>query len=210
MPRRPLLSVLIASVLVAPLAAHPQTLGVGRVEGAAALNVRSGPGVEHTSTAQLRRGDAVVVDAVEGKWAHVRHAGGEGWVFASFVVVPTVAAAPTATSGPRSPGPVVGAGEPPAGGVEGAEGTPIAEPAQPEVVEAQLPDDVRSDIDRILTLSEAMHHDLERRRNSPPTPSQTGSGMSFGLFALGGVIGFLAGTIVGRQQERRGRSRVRF
>jgi hypothetical protein len=78
------------------------------------------------------------------------------------------------------------------------------------VVEAQLPEEVRDDIDRILTLSEAMHHELERRRNSPPVPSPGGSGVSFGLFALGGVIGFLAGTIVGRQQERRGRSRVRF
>ncbi len=208
MPRRLLLSALLYSVIVAPGAMLSQRVGSGTIEGAEALNVRSGPGVEHTATGTLRRGDAVEVEAIEGKWARVKHAGGQGWVFAQFVTIPTAGPEP-ATPTPVQP---VGEEDPSLGATTAADGAPPT--AGPAVVEARLGEDVRGEIDRILTLTEAMHHDLERRRNSPPVPSQDGSGVGLqsgiGLLALGGVIGFFVGTILARQQERHGRSRVRF
>jgi uncharacterized protein YraI len=219
MPRRRLLlSALLVSVLIAPLAAQPAGPGSGRVEGAEALNVRSGPGLENDIVGALRRGDDVEVKEVDGKWARVRHRDTEGWVFASFIAMrdggaPAAAAlaTPTATATPGAGTTPVGSE---AGGVNQVPASGMRGAAAPPPVSAEIVDEIRGDVDRILTLTEAMHHDLERQRNSPPSASRGNHGISVqsgvGLLALGAVLGLLIGTILGRQQERRGRPRVRL
>lgn len=205
----------LIAVLSLALAAAP-SLGrrSGTIDGAQTLHVRSGPGVEHPSIGLLHRGNTVEVVSIDGNWALVRHAGREGWVHASFVTVQdppvhTQAIAPTPT---RTPGPVDDIVAMPDVQVAPAfEGVAPAAATPPE-----LGADLRANVDRILTLTEAMHHDLERRRNTLPSGTTTraddGIGLQggIGLIALGAVIGFFIGTVVGRQQERRGRSRVRF
>ncbi len=204
-----LLTTLLLLTLVPRGMAQPQP-GPGRVEGAEALNVRSAPGLDSDTVGSLRRGEAVEVRAVEGKWARIKYRDGEGWVFARFIAsqegapdvlspTPNATAAATAVPG------IDDAAQPPTASITAAD----AATASAEAVGA-----IRADVDRILTLTEAMHHELERQRNSPPSASSGEDGISFqsgfGLLALGAVVGFLIGTILGRQQERRGRPRVRL
>ena len=79
--RRSLLSSLLVSILALPLAAQTTAPGKGRIEGAQALNVRSGAGLDSPVVGNLRQGDDVDVREVRGKWARVRYRDGEGWVF---------------------------------------------------------------------------------------------------------------------------------
>ncbi len=217
MPRRLLLNALIWATVFAPGVLLSQGLGTGRIQNANTVNVRSGPGVEHSATGKLRRGESVEVEAVVGKWARVQHGGGEGWVFASFVSMPAVSPETPPPAATPEPSPaIIAEGEVASG--EGPEiaGAPdsMSNANAPSVAEQQFPEDVRADIDRILTLTEAVHHDLERQRNTSPIGSPGGSGVSLqaglGLLALGGLFGFFVGGVLGRQHERQGRPRVRF
>jgi hypothetical protein len=194
-----------------------QGRGSGTIEGAQTLHVRSGPGVEHSSVGLLNRGDAVEVQSVEGSWARIRHRGGEGWVHASFVTMGSGAAAnepppPTPTRTPSPP--VETTGTPTSEAETAATDTGDGPTVEAIAGEGEISGDLRASIDRILTLTEAMHHDLERRRNTLPATARSDGGIGLqsgiGLLALGAVVGFFIGTIIGRQQERRGRSRVRF
>lgn len=214
MSRRPLLCAITLVILFAPVPALPQGRGAGTIEGAQTLHVRSGPGVEHSSVGLLNRGDNVDVESVDGSWAKIRHRHGEGWVHASFITMRSGAvASETAPATPtRTPDPTDNATVAPAGESD-TPATPESDTG-PSVDAAVDGGDMQTDIHRILTLTEAMHHDLERRRNSLPVDARADSGIGLqsgiGLLALGAVIGFFVGTILGRQQERRGRSRVRF
>jgi len=218
MPRRPLLCALTIVLLFAPVRAFPQGRGAGTIEGAQTLHVRSGPGVEHSSVGLLNRGDNVDVESVDGSWAKIRHRHGEGWVHASFITMRSGAvASETAPATPtRTPDPTDKATVAPAGESE-TPATPESDPAptvEAAVDDGEIDGGMQNSIHRILTLTEAMHHDLERRRNSLPADARADSGIGLqsgiGLLALGAVIGFFIGIILGRQQERRGRSRVRF
>ncbi len=201
MPRRLLLSTLIWSALAFAGAAAGQSSGSGTVHGASAVNVRSGPGLEHASSGQLRRGAIVRIDEIDGNWARVRYADGEGWVYARFIAEHTPA--------PASPTPTPGAS---ATDGEIAPDSSDDELAPAPPVEAVLPEEVRGEIDRILTLTESIHHELERQRNSPPGPAAGGAsvGLRIGLLGIGVMIGVVIGLWLARQQERSGRSRVRF
>ena len=184
-----------------------QDLGTGVVEGAAALNVRQGPGASNPSIGMLRRGDRVRVQEIVGKWARVSSGELNGYVHSAFIrmdietepapVPPD--AAPTPTAMPASESDHTG---------EATEAAAAPEPAG-------FPIEVREDIRRILALSEELQKDLEtmRSRPTPAAPKQE-EGISvqsgIGLLGLGAVIGFFVGMILGRQQERGSRSRVRI
>ncbi len=230
MPRLLLPWVLISVLLVATGTALSQARGNGVIEGAQTLHIRSGPGVEHPSIGLLNRGDAVEVRSVEGSWARIRYRDGEGWVHSSFITLHAGAAPPTAARQADPPTPTrepiarEDSAEATAEDASGAaqDGATGALEDSDAVVAGEIPPalapvvsgDLRTDIERILTLTEAMHHDLERRRNLPLVPARADGGVSLqsgiGLLGLGAVIGFFIGIVAGRQQERRGRSRVRF
>jgi len=184
-------------------------IGVGRVEGAAALNVRRGPGAEHKSIGMLHRGDTVGIEAIVGKWALVHSPDLSGYVNRAFIEIadssdqplPTATAIP-GNSGTTPPPISAAANSDPAVGPE----------ARPPI--ARLVPEVREEVRRILALSEALHQDIEEMRRVPPQAARgetsIGVQVGVGLLGLGGVIGFFIGTILGRRQERGGRSRVRF
>ena len=205
-------AVTLFTVLLLALApAMAQGRRTGTIDGAQTLHVRSGPGVEHDSIGLLHRGDTVEVTSIDGNWARIRHAGRDGWVHSSFVALQATlarevsAATPTPTPSPLAEESATAISEIPTAEII----APAAAPATGEVA-----GDLRENVERILTLTEAMHHDLERRRNSLPATGRMDDGIGLqsgiGLLVLGAVIGFFIGTVIGRQQERRGRSRVRF
>jgi len=181
-------------------------IGVGRVERAAALNVRTGPGAEHNSIGMLHRGDTVRIEAIVGKWARVHSADLSGYVNRAFIEIVDkgVQPLPTATTIPANRGdptpPILAAANPGTAASSEAE-APIAHPDR----------EMREEIRRILTLSEELHRDLEELDRAPaPAETSIAVQVGVGLLGLGGVIGFFVGTILGRRQERGGRSRVRF
>ncbi len=200
------LAILLLAIGGAATAAA-QGLGTGRVHGADALNVRRGPGAEHPSMGVLRRGDTVEIEAVVGRWALIRNKRFAGYVFAGFLAradgSPITAPTPTAV-------PAVGEAAVDAATTPGtlATATPTTAAA------SNIGPEVREDLSQILSLTKDIHREVQRRRDVPATPalaaSPIGLQAGLGLLGLGGVIGFFIGSILGRQQERRGRPSVRL
>ncbi|MEK5214762.1 N-acetylmuramoyl-L-alanine amidase [Psychrobacillus sp. FSL H8-0487] len=64
----------------------PDNLGnlTGKVT-AASLNVRSGPGASYASVGSLTKGKVVTVESLNGAWAKVKYAGGQGYVSKTYL-----------------------------------------------------------------------------------------------------------------------------
>ncbi len=190
--------------------AAAQDLGLGTVQGAAALNVRKGPGASNPSIGMLRRGDPVRVKELVGKWALVTSGDLTGYVHSAFIQMEIEAEATPGREAAAAPTPTSIPGEPAA-----TEPRAPGQPPSPTRRAALLDAALREDIQRILALSEELQQDLESLRSQPTPPApRPESGISvqsgLGLLGLGAVIGFFIGIILGRQQERGGRSRVRI
>jgi uncharacterized protein YgiM (DUF1202 family) len=68
------------------------------------LNVRSGPGTEHTRITTVSENTVLPVLQKQGQWLQVRLPSGQtGWVAAEYVTVTNVPSAPPATSGSKYP-----------------------------------------------------------------------------------------------------------
>ncbi len=172
------------------------------IDGVAALNVRRGPGQNAPTVGQLKRGTAVTIEAEVGDWVLVRTDEVTGYAYRKFVK-PIVAVAPTPHLALPSTEPLPGSADAP----------PALAPSPTPLI-AALDPDTEDDLRRLLTLTRELHDDMQKRRIMPtamPSPSDSaGIQSGLGLLALGGVIGFLIGSAVGRQHDKHSSSRVRF
>lgn len=227
---RPVVAALLFALSgVAPAGAVP-----AQVSGAEALNIRRGPGTQHSAFAQLVRDEQVEVTKIVGDWAAVRTQGGaEGWVVRQYLTVlgqpPRVEAPPvTPVRTPAS-----------AGGDElqqlkdevaqlAAERDALRDQlaqATPAPVAADVPrgdgSRMQSDVQQLLQLTQELRQMVasqrERSGDAPASMPASASAENDSWLLRNGwvltmslIVGVLGGMVYGRAQERRRRNRIRF
>jgi len=79
------LSIVLMCFAIA-LAGLPQTAHAQSMAATAALNVRTGPGLDRDIVAVLFSGERVMVGTCSGEWCHITHSGPDGWVYAPYLI----------------------------------------------------------------------------------------------------------------------------
>ena len=79
------LAIVLFSFAVA-IAGLPQTSRADSMAATAALNVRTGPGLDYPIADTLFSGERVMVGACQANWCHVTHSGPDGWVYQPYLV----------------------------------------------------------------------------------------------------------------------------
>jgi pyruvate/2-oxoglutarate dehydrogenase complex dihydrolipoamide acyltransferase (E2) component len=198
----------------------------GVVRGAEALYVREGPGTEYTPFDSLPKGTEVEVQSVQGSWVEVRTADGRsGYVHAAFLRLSGDAAALEGGRAETAPAPSAATVPAAANAAEvQAQVEPTPTPAAAHPAAAALPavadggEELRTDVKRILRLTEELRDRMGEARGSEgvPPPALDASERALGVastLALSGIgllCGFIVGSFYGRRQERNRRTRVRF
>jgi SH3-like domain-containing protein len=199
-------ALVLSSTAFARAAAVP-----GIINGAAAVNVRRGPGPDTAPITALHRGARVQVEEQVGQWVLVLLESGErGYVNAAFVEL-----APGATI---AVAPATAAADTPAA-VDAPQPTATAIAAAPPAIDREL----AALRERLASLEATIersgggaHAGAEAPPAPPPIPSVVEPpatldvGPSLALAGVGLVVGFLFGTFYGQRQERNRRTRVRF
>lgn len=198
---------LFAALPPAPAGAEPVR---ATINGAEAVNVRRGPGLDTTAFAALRQGASVLVEERVGQWALVLLDSGErGYVNAAFLDVAAGGTIPTAA--PTGP----------------VEGTPTIEATREPTATSvpALDRELAALRERLATLEASVEHGggtgrtpIAAAGEPPPVvvpavvepPASLDVGPSLALAGVGFLVGFLFGTFYGQRQERNRRLRVRF
>ncbi|MBX3023293.1 SH3 domain-containing protein [bacterium] len=208
------LSAVLAALLVPSAERAAGASVAGTITGAAAVNVRRGPGPDTAAITALHRGARVQVEERVGQWVVVVLESGErGYVNAAFVelapgaALPAMAAVATAIDTPPAATP---------------DPTATAVVAAAPAIDREL----AALRERLASLEAAVEHSgstsgsrprAEEPAVAPPPvptivepPAALDVGPSLALAGVGLIIGFLFGTLYGQRQERNRRSRVRF
>jgi hypothetical protein len=221
-------ALLVVGTLASAVHAQPTS---AVVEGAARINVRRGPSTKFPRVATVGQGDRVDVEGLEGEWAHIRTADGKTGYIRSVFLAPSGGApagrgTPTAgeagngaASAPAAASPVAT----PRGTTAVTPETLPSAPVHSGETEAEAVRRLQGELARVTAELEATRRQLDRRETEPaPLPGAAPSGGMaadsgelfnagmLGLVAIGLLLSWLMGVAVGRRQERKRRTRIRF